>query len=82
MDEIAEELPRAFKSNPIVEVPGDVLLISRVMGLLSGLGKTLDSKVNLMETMMPYAQTLMLQQGEAASATQAGESRGDHPVES
>jgi len=59
MDEIAEELPRAFKTNPIVEVPGDVLLITRVMGLLSGLGKTLDSQVNLLQTMMPYAQSLM-----------------------
>jgi predicted unusual protein kinase regulating ubiquinone biosynthesis (AarF/ABC1/UbiB family) len=82
MDEIAEELPRAFKSNPIIEIPGDVLLISRVMGLLSGLGKTLDSKVNLMETMMPYAQKLMLQQGEAAATSQAGDSGDDQPLRS
>jgi predicted unusual protein kinase regulating ubiquinone biosynthesis (AarF/ABC1/UbiB family) len=67
MDEIAEELPRAFKANPIIEIPGDVLLITRVMGLLSGLGKSLDSKVNLMETMMPYAQSL-LRDGVVAAA--------------
>ncbi|HKD67049.1 MAG TPA: AarF/UbiB family protein [Candidatus Binataceae bacterium] len=55
MQEISDELPRALRDNPIVEVPGDILLVSRVMGLLSGLGKSLDSKVDMMQTMMPYA---------------------------
>jgi predicted unusual protein kinase regulating ubiquinone biosynthesis (AarF/ABC1/UbiB family) len=55
MKEISDELPRALRDNPIVEVPGDILLVSRVMGLLSGLGKSLDSKVDMMQTMMPYA---------------------------
>ena len=55
MKEISDELPRALRANPIVEVPGDILLVSRVMGLLSGLGKSLDSKVDVMQTMMPYA---------------------------
>jgi hypothetical protein len=30
-----------------------------MMGLLSGLGKSLDSQVNLFTTIMPYAQRLM-----------------------
>jgi predicted unusual protein kinase regulating ubiquinone biosynthesis (AarF/ABC1/UbiB family) len=55
MKEISDELPRALRDNPIVEVPGDILLVSRVMGLLSGLSKSLDSKVDMMQTMMPYA---------------------------
>jgi ubiquinone biosynthesis protein len=55
MKEMSDELPRALRANPIVEVPGDILLVSRVMGLLSGLGKSLDSKVDIMQTMMPYA---------------------------
>lgn len=55
MKEISDELPRALRANPIVEVPGDILLVSRVMGMLSGLGKSLDSKVDVMQTMMPYA---------------------------
>ncbi len=55
MKEMSDELPRALRSNPIVEVPGDILLVSRVMGLLSGLGKSLDSRVDMMRTMMPYA---------------------------
>ena len=60
IEQFSEELPRAIKANPVVEVPGDVLLVSRMMGLLSGLGKTLDSQVDLMTTIMPYAQRLMI----------------------
>jgi aarF domain-containing kinase len=65
IDQFSDELPRALRANPIVEVPGDVLLVNRVMGLLSGLGKTLDSQVNLFATLMPYAQRLMLTAGPA-----------------
>jgi aarF domain-containing kinase len=59
IEEFSEELPRALRINPIVEVPADVLLVTRVMGLLSGLGKTLDSRVDLFATIMPYAQRLL-----------------------
>jgi predicted unusual protein kinase regulating ubiquinone biosynthesis (AarF/ABC1/UbiB family) len=64
--EFAEELPRTLRANPIVEVPADVLLVNRVMGLLSGIGKTLDSRVNLFSTLMPYANQLMAEQDAAA----------------
>ena len=33
-----------------------------MMGLLSGLGKSLDSQVDLFTTIMPYAQRLMMAQ--------------------
>lgn len=77
VEEFSEELPKTLKANPVVEVPGDVLLIGRVMGLLSGLGKSLDSQVNLLATLMPYAQRLMTAQtvaaaGEALGAQAAG----------
>ena len=62
IDKFNEELPRAIKANPIVEVPADVLLVGRMMGLLSGLGKSLDSQVDLFTTIMPYAQRLMVAQ--------------------
>ncbi|HJU09451.1 MAG TPA: AarF/UbiB family protein [Candidatus Binataceae bacterium] len=63
--EFAEELPRTLRANPIVEIPADVLLVNRVMGLLSGIGKTLDSRVNLFSTLMPYANQLMAEQDNA-----------------
>ena len=68
IEEFSEELPRALRVNPIVEVPADVLLVTRVMGLLSGLGKTLDSRVDLFATIMPYAQRLLATTGSATSA--------------
>lgn len=67
IEEFSEELPRALRSNPIVEVPADVLLVTRVMGLLSGLGKTLDSRVDLFATIMPYAARLLTADSEAAA---------------
>ncbi len=66
IEEFSDELPRTLRANPIVEVPADVLLVNRVMGLMSGIGKTLDSQVNLFTTMMPYTQTLMSEITETA----------------
>ena len=66
ISEFSEELPRTLRANPIVEVPADVLLVNRVMGLMSGIGKTLDSQVNLFATLMPYAQELVAAQRASA----------------
>ena len=73
IEQFSEELPKELKKNPVVEVPGDVLLVSRVMGLLSGLGKSLDSKVDLFSTLMPYAQQLMTAQAAATMAADAAQ---------
>jgi predicted unusual protein kinase regulating ubiquinone biosynthesis (AarF/ABC1/UbiB family) len=67
IEEFSDELPRTLRANPIVEVPADVLLVNRVMGLMSGLGKTLDSQVNLFSTLMPYTEALMAAQAAPAS---------------
>ncbi|MDA1239435.1 MAG: AarF/ABC1/UbiB kinase family protein [Chloroflexi bacterium] len=52
--EINQRLGKVLRSNPLVDVPGDVILIARVMGLLSGLGRSLDSETDLLEALMPY----------------------------
>jgi ubiquinone biosynthesis protein len=52
--EINERLGSVLRSNPLVDIPGDVLLIARVMGLLSGLGKMLESETDLLDALMPY----------------------------
>jgi ubiquinone biosynthesis protein len=67
IEEFSDDLPRTLRSNPIVEVPADVLLVNRVMGLMSGLGKTLDSQVNLFATLMPFTQSLMTKMNEKES---------------
>ena len=48
------EMPRVMKANPVVQIPGDVLLVGRVMGLLSGIGKQLGTDVDLGATLLPY----------------------------
>jgi predicted unusual protein kinase regulating ubiquinone biosynthesis (AarF/ABC1/UbiB family) len=54
VDKFNEELPKAMKENPLVEVPGDILLVGRVMGLLSGISKQLGSEVDPTALLLPY----------------------------
>lgn len=49
-----DEISVAMRKDPIVAAPGDLVLVGRVMGLLSGLGKQLGSEVNLFSTLLPY----------------------------
>ena len=55
MPEVNERLARILHANPVTTIPPDILLIFRVIGLMSGLQKRLDSKVNIFETIGPYA---------------------------
>jgi predicted unusual protein kinase regulating ubiquinone biosynthesis (AarF/ABC1/UbiB family) len=55
LEEINLQLARLLRQNPLVKVPPDVVLIGRVMGLLSGLSKTLGSQVNLAQTLLAYS---------------------------
>ncbi len=64
--EVNAMLARVLKENPVVEVPGDIVLVGRVTGLVAGLSKTLGSEVDLLATMMPYvAQRAMTPDGQA-----------------
>lgn len=56
MPEVNERLSRILQANPVTEIPGDILLIFRVLGLMSGLQKRLDSRVDVIETITPYAE--------------------------
>jgi predicted unusual protein kinase regulating ubiquinone biosynthesis (AarF/ABC1/UbiB family) len=50
---------RAIRVNPIVEIPREFLLIMRVTGLLSGLGKRLESRVDMLATLLPYTKAAL-----------------------
>ena len=54
VDRIQDELLAALRANPIVRAPSDLMLVLRVMGLLSGIGKTLDSQVNPLAAILPF----------------------------
>jgi predicted unusual protein kinase regulating ubiquinone biosynthesis (AarF/ABC1/UbiB family) len=49
--EFQGRMMRLFRENPVVRVPGEFLLIGRVMGLLGGLGAQLGSQVNLLDVL-------------------------------
>src|SRR3990170_301085 len=52
-------MARAVRANPIVEIPREFLLIMRVTGLLSGLGKRLESRVDVLATLLPYTKAAL-----------------------
>jgi len=54
IERFSEELPRALRDNPIVKAPSDLLFVVRVLGLLSGIGKQLDSHVDPMSVILPF----------------------------
>lgn len=54
------EMPRIMRANPVIELPGDVLLIGRVLGLLSGISKQLGSEVDAQQVLMPYLGRVMM----------------------
>jgi aarF domain-containing kinase len=47
-------MAKVIRANPITDIPRELLLIMRVVGLLSGLGKHLDSRVDVTKTILPY----------------------------
>lgn len=51
----SEDLPRLIRENPIVRIPGHLVLLARVVGLLSGLGRTLDVRLDMLKLILPYA---------------------------
>jgi predicted unusual protein kinase regulating ubiquinone biosynthesis (AarF/ABC1/UbiB family) len=68
-----DELPRLIRDNPIVRVPSHVVFLARVVALLSGLGRTLEARVDMVQTILPYVMR------SAAGATDSPES-GDRPA--
>jgi predicted unusual protein kinase regulating ubiquinone biosynthesis (AarF/ABC1/UbiB family) len=57
------EIPRVMRANPVIELPGDVLLIGRVLGLLSGISKQLGSEVDAQQMLLPYLGRVMMEAG-------------------
>ncbi len=54
-DELGREIAEAIRHNPVVRMPGHIVLLGRVVGLLSGLSRSLDARVDLLSIVLPYA---------------------------
>jgi predicted unusual protein kinase regulating ubiquinone biosynthesis (AarF/ABC1/UbiB family) len=48
------EVPDRIRANPIVRIPTHLVLLGRVLGLLSGVNRSLDSRLDLARTILPY----------------------------
>jgi aarF domain-containing kinase len=66
MPEVNERMATILKQNPVTQIPGDILLIFRVLGLMSGLQKRLESRIDMVDTILPYAESQVEAPGEAA----------------
>jgi predicted unusual protein kinase regulating ubiquinone biosynthesis (AarF/ABC1/UbiB family) len=54
VERLRREIPELIRENPIVRAPNHVVLLGRVLGLLSGTGRTLGAPVDLVRTLVPY----------------------------
>ncbi len=52
--ELADELPERIRENPIVRVPTHLVLLGRVLGMLSGVNRSLGTRLDLAERILPY----------------------------
>ncbi len=55
LEDLDRQIPEMIRDNPIVQVPSHIVLIGRVLGLLSGLSRTLGARIDLLRTILPYA---------------------------
>lgn len=54
-EEGAQELMELVRANPLVEIPTHVVFLARVLGLLSGVSRSLESRIDLVRALLPYA---------------------------
>ena len=55
LQRFSAEMLRAWRANPVVKIPEDVLLVFRVLGILGGVASQLGGGVNLIEVLLPHA---------------------------
>jgi predicted unusual protein kinase regulating ubiquinone biosynthesis (AarF/ABC1/UbiB family) len=53
-ERLRAELPRRIRENPLVRVPSHLVLVGRVVGLLSGLTRSLETRADLVRAILPY----------------------------
>jgi predicted unusual protein kinase regulating ubiquinone biosynthesis (AarF/ABC1/UbiB family) len=54
-EKLRAELPAKIRANPLVRVPSHLVLVGRVVGLLSGLTRSLETRADLVRAILPYA---------------------------
>jgi predicted unusual protein kinase regulating ubiquinone biosynthesis (AarF/ABC1/UbiB family) len=55
VEQLRREIPERVRRNPIVRIPHHLVLLGRVIGLLSGVSSSLGAKIDVVQTIAPYA---------------------------
>ena len=55
LERFGTEILRAYRQNPVVRIPEDILLVMRVLGILGGIEKQLGGHFDLIHALLPYA---------------------------
>jgi predicted unusual protein kinase regulating ubiquinone biosynthesis (AarF/ABC1/UbiB family) len=53
-ERFGREIPDRIRENPIVRIPTHLVLLGRVLGLLSGVNRSLEARIDLARTILPY----------------------------
>jgi predicted unusual protein kinase regulating ubiquinone biosynthesis (AarF/ABC1/UbiB family) len=62
-------LPERIRENPIVSIPAHLVFLGRVLGLLSGVNRSLDSRLDLAGVIIPYVMNTARPESNRASET-------------
>ena len=54
---LRDEIPARVRANPLIRIPHHLILVGRTIGLLSGVSRELDAKVDLLRVATPWAFT-------------------------
>jgi predicted unusual protein kinase regulating ubiquinone biosynthesis (AarF/ABC1/UbiB family) len=54
LEQIGEELAEQVRRNPLVRIPSHVVLLARALGLLSGIARSLQTRVDPLSVVFPY----------------------------
>ena len=79
-EQFGRKVPERIRANPIVRIPAHLVFLGRVLGLLSGVNRSLDSRLDLARVIIPYVMHTVRSESNAASETNdTGPTRGAMP---
>lgn len=53
-ERFGREIPDRIRENPVVRIPSHLVLLGRVIGLLSGVNRSLEARIDLARTILPW----------------------------
>jgi predicted unusual protein kinase regulating ubiquinone biosynthesis (AarF/ABC1/UbiB family) len=54
VERFGREIPERVRANPVVRIPTHLVLLGRVLALLSGVNRSLETRLDLAPIILPY----------------------------